>query len=226
MDAFRGSHLTRGVPTGFVHHQHDVPLLARSHLLGELPERQGEQLRVHRGEDQPENLSALGMDEAVEVGPLVAPLEAGHGSLSYRSPHPPAHRFEAQPSLVLGPQLHLGSRIRFPQSLQLHGETFLKASFSEASARTFAGLGTWGLYLALLRYSKPRWACTFSKAFLWAIQRATFGPLHIPPPTEAGGGPRRASSSSASPASSSSALSLAPGLEWRRSPSASTPHSL
>jgi hypothetical protein len=32
-----------------------------------------------------------------------------------------------------------------------------------------------------LRYSKPRWTCTFSKPFLCAIQRATFGPLHIPP---------------------------------------------
>src|SRR5215210_204833 len=103
--------------------------------------------------------------------------------------------------------------MRFPQNLQLHRETFLKASFSEVSARAFAGLGTWGLYLALLRYSKPRWTCTFSNPFLLAIQRATLGPLHIPPPTQAGGDPCRASSKSSSPASSKRALSLAPGLE-------------
>src|SRR5215203_949743 len=193
MDAFREKHLTGGVPPCLVHHQHHVLVLSGSHLPGEFFEGQREKLRVHRGQDHPEDPTALRMDEAVEVGPLVAPLEAGHGSLSHRGPHPPYHRFETQPSLVLGPQLHLVSRIRFPQSLQLHRETFLKASFSEASARALEGLGTWGLYLALLRYSKPRWTCTFSNPFLLAIQRATFGPLHIPPPTQAGGGPCRAS---------------------------------
>ena len=60
---------------------------------------------------------------------------------------------------------------------------------------------------------------------LCAIQRATFGPLHIPAPTQAGG-LCRARSSSSSPTSTSRALSLVPGLEWRRSPRASTPPSL
>src|SRR5215204_980507 len=226
MDAFREKHLTGGVPPCLVHHQQDVLVLSGSHLLGEFFESQRVKLGVHRGQDQPEDLPALRTDEAVEVGPLVAPLEAGHGSLSHRSPHTPGHRLEAQPSFVLCPQLHLGAWIRFPQRLLLHLDTFLKASFSESSARALEGLGTWGLYLALLRYSKPRWTCTFSNPFLLAIQRATFGPLHIPPPTLAGGGPCKASSSSSSPASSSRALSLAPGLEWRRSPRASTPRSL
>src|SRR5215210_737995 len=155
------------------------------------------------------------MDEAVEVGPLVAPLETGGGSLSHRRPYPPCHRFEAQPSLVLGPKLHaFGLRMGLLEPLELQRETFLKASRSEAEVPlALEGLGTWGLIPTFLRYSKPRWTCTFSNPFLWAIQSATFGPLHIPPPTLAGGGPCRASTNSASPASSSRALSLAPGLE-------------
>jgi hypothetical protein len=36
------------------------------------------------------------------------------------------------------------------------GKAFLKASFSEASAEAFWGLGTCGLYVTFLRYSKPR----------------------------------------------------------------------
>src|SRR5215213_3316491 len=227
MYSFRESHLPSGVPSSFVHYQQYVLVLSCAHLLCELTQCQREQLHVHRGQDQPVDLSALRPHKAVEIGPLVAPLEAGRGSLSYRSPHPPHHRFETQPSLVLCPQLHLGFGIELLDLPHPLGETFLKASFSEASAPwALEGLGTWGLIRTFLRYSKPRWTCTFSNPFLFSIQRATFGPLHIPPPTEAGGGPCRASSSSSSPASSSSALSLAPGLQWRRSPRASTPPSL
>src|SRR5215208_395531 len=92
----------------------------------------------------------------------------------------------------------------FPELLQPHRKTFLKASRSEASAPwALEGLGTWGLLPTFLRYSNPRWTCTFSKPFLCAIQRATFGPLHTPPPSEAGGGPKSASRSCACPSSSS-----------------------
>src|SRR5215218_6496816 len=145
MDAFRQKHLTRYVPPSLVHHQQDVLVLSGSHLLGELFEGQRVKLRVDRGQDHPEDLPALRVNEAVEVGPLVAPLEASHGSFSHRSPNPPHNRLEPQPSLVLGPQLYLGPRIRFPKGLQLQRETFLKASFSESSARALEGLGTWGL---------------------------------------------------------------------------------
>ena len=98
----------------------------------------------------------------------------------------------------------------------------MKASRSEACAPlALEGLGTWGLIRAFLRYSQPRWTCTCSNPVLASIQRATFGPLHIPPP---GGGPtRRTTLSSARPSSSSNALSLVPGLPWRRSPSPSIP---
>jgi hypothetical protein len=66
-----------GVPAGLVHHQKDAPLLARSHLFSELSQCQREQLGVERGHDHPENLPALGPNEAVEVGPLVAPSRSG-----------------------------------------------------------------------------------------------------------------------------------------------------
>src|SRR5215213_5354581 len=115
MDAFRNSHLPSSVPPCLVHHQKYVLVLSGSHFPGEFFESQRVKLRVDRGQDHPEDLPALRMNEAVEVGPLVASLEASHGSFSHRSPNPPHNRLEPQPSLVLGPQLYLGPRIRFPK---------------------------------------------------------------------------------------------------------------
>ena len=67
------------------------------------------------------------------------------------------------------------------EPLELQHKAFLKASLSEGEAPdALEGLGTWGLMPTFLKYSKPLWAWTFSKPFLSAIQRATFGPLHIP----------------------------------------------
>lgn len=48
------------VPPGPVHHQQDALVFARSHRPGQLKERHREQLYVYRGQDQPENLPALG----------------------------------------------------------------------------------------------------------------------------------------------------------------------
>src|SRR5215204_4431389 len=121
-------------------------ILASSHLFGEFLQRHREQLHVDGGQDQPENFSALGTNETVEIGPLVASVEAGDGSLAHRSPHPPHHRLEAHSRLVLGPQFYLRLRMGFLQLLQLQRKTFLKASRSEAEAPSaLEGLGTWGL---------------------------------------------------------------------------------
>ena len=67
-------HLAAGVLLGLVHHQQHALLLPGSHLLGEFPQGHREQLDVYRGQDQPEDLPALGPHEAVEVGPFIAPL--------------------------------------------------------------------------------------------------------------------------------------------------------
>src|SRR5215210_6189759 len=108
------------------------------------------------------------------------------------------------------------------QLLQPHRELFLKASLScESAPRALEGLGTWGLIPTFLRYSKPRWTCTFFKPRSSSLQSATLGPFHIPPP--GGVSSTIARRNRACPSSSSNALCLAPGLEWRRSPSPSTP---
>src|SRR3954452_3780611 len=123
----------------------------------------------------------------------------------------------------LPPQLYLGTRICPLELLQLHRKLFLKVSRSSESAPwALDDLGSWGLMPTCLRYSQPRWLCTFSIPISCSIQRATFGPLHIPPPP-GGASFRRAWRNRAWPSSSTNALSLAPGLPWRRSPSPSTP---
>src|SRR5215218_2787432 len=87
MYPFRDLNLFAGVPPSLIHHQKYAFVLAGCHLSGKLIERYREELGVYRGQDQPVHLSALGVHEAVEIGPLVASLEAGNGSLPYRRPH-------------------------------------------------------------------------------------------------------------------------------------------
>jgi hypothetical protein len=88
---FRDLDLPCRVPPSLIHHQKYAFVLARSHLPGKLIERHGEQLHVDRGQDQPVHLSALGSHKTVEVGPLVASLEAGNRPLSHRCPYSPYH---------------------------------------------------------------------------------------------------------------------------------------
>ena len=92
MYPLRDLDLFAGVPASLIHHQKDALMLSDSHLFGELVECQREQLHIDRGQDQPVGLSALGMYETVEIGPLVASLEAGNSSLAHRCPYSPHHR--------------------------------------------------------------------------------------------------------------------------------------
>src|SRR5215216_1153205 len=81
MYPFRDLDLFAGVPPSLIHHQKYAFVLAGCHLSGKLPESHREELSVYRGQDQPVHLSALGVHEAVEIGPLVASLEAGYTGL-------------------------------------------------------------------------------------------------------------------------------------------------
>src|SRR5215210_2841823 len=131
--------LTARVPAGLIEDQKDAFVLAGSHLLGELPESHREQFLVDRGQDQPVHLSGCGTYEAIEVGPLVPPLDPGYGPLTDRCPYPTHHWLEAQPGFVLGPELDLGLRMGLLDDLYPLRESFLKASCSEESAEAFWG---------------------------------------------------------------------------------------
>ena len=93
-----------------------------------------------------------GPHKALEVGPLVASFETGHGSLTPPEPTPsslPASS-EAQSSLVLCPQdsTRSGFRIGFLDLPKLHPRGVFFESLSLGSSKPHAaleGLGTWGL---------------------------------------------------------------------------------
>jgi hypothetical protein len=83
--------LFAGVPPSLIHYQEYMLPLAGSHLFSELTERHREQLHIDRGQDQPVELSALRPHLTVEIGPLVASLEASNGPLAHRCPYSPNH---------------------------------------------------------------------------------------------------------------------------------------
>src|SRR4051794_2226283 len=92
------------MPAGLIQYQENAFVLCGSYLPGKLLESHREQRLVYLGQNQPVDLSGGGSDEAIEVGPLVSPLEPGYGPSSHRSPYAPDHRLEPQARLVLGPQ--------------------------------------------------------------------------------------------------------------------------
>src|SRR3954462_9224692 len=84
--------LFAGMPPGPIHYQEHAFVLADCHLPGKLIECHREELGVYRRQNQPVDLTALGPNEAVKIGPLVAPLEPSNGPLAHRRPYSPHHR--------------------------------------------------------------------------------------------------------------------------------------
>src|SRR5215210_313251 len=116
MYTFRNFDLLTSVPPSLIHHQKYALLLAHSHLFGELIERHREQLYIDRGQDQPVHLSALGLHEAVEVGPLVSSLEASTTGLFPTGAH--TRRITGfRPNRASSSALHLLSPAKVVESL-------------------------------------------------------------------------------------------------------------
>ncbi len=207
----------------FVHHQHNVLVLARSHLLlGELLiKRHREQLHINRGQDQPVDLSTLGPHEAIQVGPLiVAPLDPPW--LWASSSFPPAAPTPAlspalgpEPGLILGPKSSTPwPSDRPPGASPASPEDFFE-SFPFSGVGPRALLEAWGpggcISHLLLRYSQPRRAsCTPSCPPPSSVRSsAPPSPRPAPPhPSARRRGPSSASRSSARPSSSSTTPSL------------------
>jgi hypothetical protein len=74
------------------------------------------------------DLSALGMREGVEVGPLVTLVDQNPRPFSHRTPHFAEDRLETQTVLILTPQLYLRRWVALLEPGNPHRELFLKAS--------------------------------------------------------------------------------------------------
>ena len=98
---------------------------------------------VHPWEEHPDDPTGSGMEEAVDVDPLVLALHHGHRSLPHRCPHPPQHRDQAQARFVLTPHLDGGARMEEAEPAYGSGKPpFLTASWAVWSALWCWGRGT------------------------------------------------------------------------------------
>jgi hypothetical protein len=150
------------MPAGPIEYQENAFVLSGSYLPGKLLESHREQRLVYRGQNRPVDLSGGGSDEAIEVGPLLSPLEPGSMGLLPTGAHtrlitgssPKRASSSAHNSSTFAPgwaslmaSTRSGRLFRKPPS----------PSFSEGSAEALEGLGSCGPYLTFLRYySKPR----------------------------------------------------------------------
>lgn len=115
------------VPTGPIQDQHDLFVRSRSGLLGKQREGLGEDLPIHRWQQEPARLPALWMDKGKDIHPFIA---LGHWSSdggSFGCPDPPQNGLEANAVLIHTPQFNTCVRMGLLDGLDLFGQVFLKA---------------------------------------------------------------------------------------------------
>src|SRR5512147_844801 len=89
-----------GVPAGAIEYQDDAFVLAGPDGSGEALEHGGEQHQVDGGAQEPLDGAATGVNETVEVEPLIAEMGGGHGPLALLGPYPAQHRLQTGAMLV------------------------------------------------------------------------------------------------------------------------------
>lgn len=124
MQAFGNLKLSTLVPACLIHHQENVLVWPYPLLLckGGKCERKGG--GIDCGHEQPRSLSALRLDKAIQIHPLIARAHHSPHSRAFACPDPPQDRFEPDAVLILAPQFNPGFWIRFLQLVDLLGQFF------------------------------------------------------------------------------------------------------
>ncbi len=99
------------MPARVVEHQDDYLVGAGAELADQGLEGFLEGLDVNGVEEIPDHLARAGLDEAVEIKPLIAVVDPGDRALALARPDPARDRFQAEAVLVEGPDLDRGARV-------------------------------------------------------------------------------------------------------------------
>lgn len=88
MYADRDMQLGTGVPSGPIEYQQNLLPLAGSHHASKGVQRELEEVHRDGWQEQPEGSTARGMNETIQIRPLVARLDNHAGTLAFRAPDP------------------------------------------------------------------------------------------------------------------------------------------
>jgi len=94
------------VPASSIQHQQHDLVGTGSHFLGKGGQHLTKDIDAHARQQPPTGGPGLRLDKAIEVEPLIPMLHDGDWLAASPHPHPTPDRFEADPMLVKGPQLH------------------------------------------------------------------------------------------------------------------------
>lgn len=106
------------MPASLVYHQHYSFLCTRSDRCRELGQYYVPYVQVHAWKHQPERCAALRTHKAIQIRPFVAMLDRDNRALPFLAPDPPQDWFEADPMLILSPQLDRGVRMLGSDALE------------------------------------------------------------------------------------------------------------
>ncbi len=84
---------------------------SRTNGLSEVIQHRLHRRGVDHREQIPHCLASVGMDEAVDVQPIEAVVDARYPAFAARRPDPPDDWFESDPVFVEGPYLYAGRKI-------------------------------------------------------------------------------------------------------------------
>jgi len=106
LDALGDDELGAGVPPRLVQHEKDLLVRPRPDATRKVCQDHLESCCVDAGDQEELHPSALRVDEAIDIHPLIAAILEDMRSLTRRRPNTAQYRLEPHPLLVLSPDLH------------------------------------------------------------------------------------------------------------------------
>src|SRR5262249_11481688 len=112
------------VPTRLIHHQQQAFLRSHTLLLSKGAERQRKGFSIDCGHEQPRSLSALRLNKAIEIHPLIARPDYCPQPCAFLRPHPAQDRFEPDTVLILAPEFYHRFGILLSELVEFLGKFF------------------------------------------------------------------------------------------------------
>lgn len=124
MNPFGNGQIATLVPARLIQNQENPLVRSSALFLSKGGQSKRKSRRIDRWHEQPAGFSALWLDKAIEVHPLIARADYSPNPASFACPDPAQDWFETDAVFVLTPHFNAGFRICLAQLLNLLREFF------------------------------------------------------------------------------------------------------
>ncbi len=109
MQAIGELDLVAAMPAGLIEHQHDLLVAAQVQIDGKFVEGDAKRLGIHRWQQEPKGVPSCGLDEGIELQPLIAVGYPRDRALTFARPDPAQDWLEPDAMFIHRPHLDGGS---------------------------------------------------------------------------------------------------------------------